>query len=1188
MEPHFRILGPLRAELAGRPLELGGPKPRRLLARLLIDAGHVVSVDRLIDAVWGDEPPAGAHATLRTHVANLRRGLSSPDGRELVVTRAPGYCLDIDPSAVDAGRFERLVEDGRATLAAGEPDRAAQTLRAALELWRGDVLDDLGSPPFCQAESARLEELRLVALEARVDADLALGRHGQLISELAALVDAHPYREHLLGRLMLALYRSGRQADALAAYRSFRERLDAELGLAPGHELSQLETAMLRHDPALMRPPPPSDADAAGTDRLAVPGDSAPRQPPGSSTPPASDALFDVVRRIPMVGRMHELEQLRGLWRSVRAGGRRAALLSGEAGVGKSRLVAELVGDAAGEGATVLVGRCEQAALIPYQPVVEALQRSPEAAAALAAAPARLRTDLAGLVDHPTAGEAPSDPDPHDPDPHDPDPDDPGLNGPEDRQAAVLDAVRRLLAGMATNAPVVFVIEEAECIDHASSRLLRHVARQLPGHTLLVVCFRDPPGSRHPPLRELLADLEGRGVADRLALSPLTEDELASLVATWTGSDAPGDVVTALWHSTGGNPFFANEVVRELAPRGGVSRADAAGHVPHSVRDVLRERLRSLTPGAREVIACAAVLGRRFDVSRLAQVTDRPDEVIAALDEAADAGWLVETGHAWEDSYAFRHVLMRQAVHSDLPARERQRLHLRAADALEADGLQRTADVAAAAAHLRAAGRLADRERTAKLSLEAAEAAADVYAWDEAVGHAEAAVAILDHAGASADQRGDAALRAAELLRRSSIDYRRAVELLESALSHFHTAGDESAVATVRARLGRVLSTHHSALDIPRALEHFAAAEPVLTDGEAAFEVHFGTALAALFALDTEHGCRAAERAAELAAQLGRQDLGALVNPTLASHRFNRGELASAHALITESWSTARELRDPHLGWEAVTMAVLADNVYLVDPVSSEAWCRAALALPRLNTVKHARQGLSDHLAYALAGMGELDAAADIAARLPSDAICQRQLLLLGGDWEAAARSWAGTLEHDLANGDRLNALLSAYWLSQVRRLLGDQEAATSLLRRAVSMSMDGVQVPAELMAKAELIRDLAWRGDTDEAGRHLARCEEILADGEDWRGQLANVELARGALAAATGRHRASDRAHDRAGEVFASHRAVWWQAESLLAWARWLAASGRHDRAEQQQLAAWALYEELDAPRRWRRAVV
>lgn len=1160
MEPQFRILGPLEVAIADRAVQVGGPRPRRLLARLLLQVGEVVSVDRLIAAVWEHDPPAGAEATLRTHVANLRRSLVAAGFDEVLVTRSPGYRLQVAPEHLDATRFERLVAQGRAALDRADAEAAAQQLRDALGLWRGAVLEDLDAPQFAQATAVQLEELRLTALESRIDADLALGCHRELIAELETLVDRHPFREHLWSRLMLALYRSGRQVDALEAFRTLQARLNEELGLTPGQTLTDLQAAILRHDPELALP--------AGHDRTPATRGG---RPPHGRDPVPPDALLDVVRRVPMVGRAAELEQLRRTWQAVRDGARRIALISGEAGVGKTRLVADLAAGAA-PAASVLVGRCEQAALIPYQPVTDALRRSPDADSALADLPGAVQDRLAPLLRGRTDERA-TDTTP--------------AEDPEAQRFALLDAVGQLVARMASSVPVILVIEEAECIDQASSRFLRHLARDLPERVLLLVCFRDPPGNRHPPLLEMLAELEGRGVADRLVLHPLPEHDLAELVAAWTGQRPPPDVVHTLWSSTGGNPFYASEVVRELLDRGGIDHADRAQRVPRTVQDVLRGRMRALSTAAQQVIGSIAVLGRDAELALLTEVAQLPaDEVAEALEEATHAGWLVETGSSWEASHTFRHPLMRQAVHTDLPAPKRQRLHLRAADALESSGLHRPADVAAAAAHLRSAGSLVDRERTAGLSLRAADAAAELYAWDEAVGHAEAAVAILEHAGAPDGKRGDAAVRAAELYRKSSVDYRRALEHLDAALGHYQAAADRRAVAAVRSRQGHLLSVHHSVMNIPRALEHFAAAESALTDGVAAFDLHFGKALAALFGLQTDEGRAASNRAVDFAEGMGRCDLVAMVRATQASHWFHHGDLAAAHSLIDEAWVFAKELRDPHLGWETVTAPALVNNVYLLDPATSETWARRALAQPGFDTIARAREGVADQLTYALAIMGRLDDARAVTGRLAEDAVSRRQLLL-DGDWEAVETSWATALDHDLGNGDLFNAGLNAYWLGRVRWLLGGEAGALAALERGLDISVGGPQVPAELMIRAELARLHAAAGNIDCADEHLLRCDEILDGGEDWRGRHGHVDLARGAVAAAHGELAVAHDAHRCALETFASYQLPWWRAEALLWSARWLQAADRRDDAEVHWRMALQLYEELGAHPRWRRRV-
>ena len=217
-----------------------------LLAILLLSANEVVSSDRLIDELWGEHSPESGRTALQVRVSQLRKALG-PAGAQLV-TRAPGYVLRVDPGQLDLDRFERLVRE--ADTAA--PALAAAKLREALELWRGEPLADLSYESFAQSAVARMRELRITALEERIEADLALGRHNELAGELEALVAEHPLRERLRGQLMLALYRCGRQADALEAYQRARSELQVELGLEPGPELMALQTAILNHDRVLL------------------------------------------------------------------------------------------------------------------------------------------------------------------------------------------------------------------------------------------------------------------------------------------------------------------------------------------------------------------------------------------------------------------------------------------------------------------------------------------------------------------------------------------------------------------------------------------------------------------------------------------------------------------------------------------------------------------------------------------------------------------------------------------------------------------------------------------------------------------------------------------------------------------------------------------------------------------------
>jgi DNA-binding SARP family transcriptional activator len=244
----FRILGPIEVEDDGRAVALGGSKQRALLALLLLAPNRVVSVDRLIDALWPAEPPAAAPNALQYHVSQLRKLLGDPG---TIVTQEPGYLIRLAPDQLDLLQFERLVAEAEAADAA----RASRLLNEALDLWRGEPLADLADDLVSQADIQRLEAARLAAVELRIEADLALGRHAQLVPELEALVRRHPLHEHLSGALMRALYRAGRQADALEVFRATRQTFVDELGIEPSPALRELEHAILRHDPGLALDP---------------------------------------------------------------------------------------------------------------------------------------------------------------------------------------------------------------------------------------------------------------------------------------------------------------------------------------------------------------------------------------------------------------------------------------------------------------------------------------------------------------------------------------------------------------------------------------------------------------------------------------------------------------------------------------------------------------------------------------------------------------------------------------------------------------------------------------------------------------------------------------------------------------------------------------------------------------------
>jgi DNA-binding SARP family transcriptional activator len=329
----YRILGPLEALDGERSIPLAGPRQRALLALLLLHGNEPLTRDVIIDELWGESPPATAAKVVQNCVSALRKEL--PGGAETLRTVGAAYALHLEPDELDRDRFERRLTEGRAALEAGDIVEASEQLREALALWRGEPLGEFAYERFAQDEITRLKELHVVAVEDRIEADLALGRSVELVPELEALVARHPLRERLRGQLMLALYRSGRQAEALEAYRAARRTLLAELGIEPGRALHDLERAILSQDPTLDSP-------------------SAPQPPPApvkTSLQPGRHAAS------PLLGLDVELALLEAGLDDALAGRGRLFVIVGEPGSGKTRLADEVASRAKQRGGRIMWGR---------------------------------------------------------------------------------------------------------------------------------------------------------------------------------------------------------------------------------------------------------------------------------------------------------------------------------------------------------------------------------------------------------------------------------------------------------------------------------------------------------------------------------------------------------------------------------------------------------------------------------------------------------------------------------------------------------------------------------------------------------------------------------------------------------------------------------------------------------------
>jgi DNA-binding SARP family transcriptional activator len=632
----FRLLGPLEVAEHNRSVVLGGVKQRALLAVLLLHANDVVSTEQLVDEVWGESPPATVAKSIQVYVSRLRKQLG--EGR--LVTRAPGYLLRVDPSELDVACFERLAAEAEDA----QPKVAGEKLRRALALWRGPPLADLAYEPFARAEIARLEELRAAALEQRIEADLALGRHSQLVGELEGLVREHPLRERLRGQLMLCLYRCGRQAEALESYQAARRVLVEELGIEPGRQLRELHQAILRQDPGLDLAPVAESPDEA---------------PRGA-----------------FVGRVPELAELMAGLDDAFAGRGRLFLVVGEPGIGKSRLAEEVMRHARARGARVLVGRCWEAGGAPaYWPWVQALR-------------AAVRdTDSAALLAHLGAGAAqlaqivpelrqrfPDLPEP------------PALES-EVARFRLFDATAEFLGNISQAPPTVLVLDDLHAADAPSLLLLRFLARELRStRILLLAAYRDVDPIPGRPLTETLAEVAREPVTRRVSLGGLSEREVAQYVKLTASQIASTPLVAAVHQETEGNPLFVGEIVRLLAVEGvgSESTAEARLAIPQSIRDVIARRLTHLSHECNRLLVLAAVIGREFALDALARLAGvSEDGLLEVLDEAMAARVLADVPGA-ADRLRFAHVLIRDTLYEGLAAARRARLHRQVVAALEA------------------------------------------------------------------------------------------------------------------------------------------------------------------------------------------------------------------------------------------------------------------------------------------------------------------------------------------------------------------------------------------------------------------------------------------------------------------------------------------------------------------------
>ena len=781
----FRLLGPLEIDVGGRAVAIRAAKVRTVLAVLLVHAGRVVSRDALADVLWGDDPPPSAANTLQTYISQLRRALTTQpvpgEHHPVLQTHQSGYLLRVGRDQIDAARFEDLVHQARPNLVSS-PARATATLREALALWRGPALAEFAELGFAEAEIARLEEVRLEATEDLIRAELALGRHAEIVGELGALVAATPLHENLTGYLMLALYRSGRQADALRAYRYLRRALAEELGIDPSPALAALEVAILRQEPDLDFAPAPTPASAPG--RTARSG-------------PSSDLDWAGSARSPFVGRR---SQLGVLVEACTAPGQgcRFVLVEGDPGIGKSRIVGEAARHAAGAGHLILYGRGDEHLGDAYRLWARVLPRvlagdgqvqdgqsqdgQPQDGQHHGGQPQDGQHHGSQLQDgqlHDSQlqdGQRPGD----DPKPAGSIP----VDEADARRLQFFTAASAALAAASFPGRLVLVLDDLQWADVPSLLFLRHLVLEAPEFPFTVLGVSRL-GPRPTVLESTVAALEVRAAGRHLKLEGLEAGDVEELVAhglveqgalpapaarraqALAGPQAVGrhGWERPVRHRGAPGPgrghrgdawmaAAARRVQQAGLQQAGLQQAglQQAGwqQVPDSIRDVVRGRVSSLSPPTASLLVAAAVLGTPGSGPVLGRIAGLDEETtVSAIVEASDARFLLPVAND-PGVFEFAHAVLRSAVYDDIPHARRLDLHRRAALALQAEPGPE-ARAAELARHWTCAGRFGDPAAAIRYRRLAGDAADRSLGYEQAASHYRAALALIEQYPEHAD-----------------------------------------------------------------------------------------------------------------------------------------------------------------------------------------------------------------------------------------------------------------------------------------------------------------------------------------------------------------------------------------------------------------------------------------------------
>jgi DNA-binding SARP family transcriptional activator len=1214
----FGILGPIELRAGDRRLPAGGPRQLALLAFLLLHSNRAVSNEQLLDALWG-EGATGGLKPVQMAIARLRKSLEplerAPGAPPALRTVGGGYLLSVGAGELDADVFDAAVADGRARLAAGDAAGASRALEAALGLWRGPPLAEVALEAFAQPEIRRLQELRLGALEGRIEADLALGRHREVVGELQALTAEHPERERLCAQLMLALYRSGRETDALDAYHRVSAHLGNELGLDPGPALQALRHAISERSPDLTRSEPgrppggpgvarpdgaasspaggpgsspaggpgSSPAGGPGSSPAGGPGPSRPggpgsRQPGGPGSSPPHEAGFALPPAIErggdaFVGRTAALEQLAAAFEHASSGSRRIVMLCGEPGIGKTRLASELGRIAHGRGAVVLYGRCDEEGLLPHQPFVEALRHYIcHCDAELLAGQVQLISgELRRVV--PELGERV------------PELAQPLSGDPEGARFRLFEAVAALLCEAAQRRPLVLVLDDLHWADEATLLLLKYVARYPREARLMIVgTYRDmdvEPGHR---LHGVLADLAREQASERLALGGLDADAVSELVGRHTRDRASPELHRKVFEETEGNAFFVVEILRHIAEASDDGAAPLARlPLPEGVRDLIGRRLARLGPKTTRVLGIAAVLGRGFEFDMLERLCDLgQDALVDALEQAVGAQ-ILEESVTNVGRYAFSHSLIRDVLHATLTTTRRALLHRRAATAIEVvQGDDLEPYLAELAGHFAQAGSAPDLDKAVAYGARAGDRAIAQLAYEHAADHFRNALALLGARG-SPEQRCDLEIACGEAERMAGDPAYRATLLRGAALAR--ELGDVERLARAALANNRGSSSSSQGVD----LERVAVLEAAL-DGLDARDSATRAGLLAQLAVeligdaDWRRRAQLGDEALAMARRIGDPRTLARVLTMRALAKWNPRTVADRKRDLYEAWRLAGSIDErllagyaAFLGSDAAIEAGdLARSESLLESLGALASQLGQPIVGWYESIARAKRcvvcgppGEAERLAYAAYEIGERAGQPDALIWFLGQVFVAR---FLQGTLDAAEPDLPVLFEEpgsspnvgaEFRASRSIPLMIGAAASLMFGELGRDDDARRHLDRLAEELS--------DLPQDYSTLPVLVWAGGACSQLGDTALASRLCDQLEPYRGQFVNTggswfgavvhHLAR--LRATLGEHEVAERCFAVAERAYDELGAASWLARCRLDWASSLLARGEGDRA-------------------------